>query len=363
MALVIGNRLRFGWRIVPLYERMRQVTRARKALAALAIATFGAFAAGSGTGAAAGRSVTIALFVAIQANPVEQAIIKAFEKVAAEDGAARFVVLDSANSVQTELANCNDAIAAKRYDAFALKPVAGPPLMACATAALDKGIPVVAFGNAVGPDPDTAARQVKGLSASVIELAKTNGEAIAELVARACAARHASPCKVIYTHGPLAFDWASISRKYFLDTVAAQHPEISVVATGANNFDPNLARSLVKSFLQVHPDADVIAADADQGAIGAIAALKDLGRVPGRDVLVTGGAFSNHGKNLVLAGEMFGSTCLMPITEATTAAKYAIRAARGEPIDQPDVEVCRVFSPTGVAPITAAEAAKFSPEW
>jgi len=136
-----------------------------------------------------------------------------------------------------------------------------------------------------------------------------------------------------------------------------------VVATGANNFDPNLARTLVKGFLEVHPDVDVIAADADQGAIGSIAALKDVGRVPGKDVLVTGGAFSNHGKELVQSGEMFGSTCLMPMTEATTAAKDAILAARGETIDRPDVEVCKEFSPTGTAPITAEAAAKFTPEW
>jgi ABC-type sugar transport system substrate-binding protein len=136
-----------------------------------------------------------------------------------------------------------------------------------------------------------------------------------------------------------------------------------VVATGANNFDPNLARTLVKGFLLVHADVDVIAADADQGAIGSIAALKDVGRVPGKDVLVTGGAFSNQGKQLVQSGEMFGSTCLMPMTEAATAAKYAILAARGETIDQPDVEVCKLFAPTGIAPITAEDAAKFTPEW
>ena len=338
----------------------------RVGLPGIAIAAMTAigFVLVDGTAAAdAKKPVTIALFVAIQANPVEQAIINAFKRVADDDGAARFVVFDSANSVQTELANCNDAIAARQYDAFALKAVAGPPLTACATAALAKGIPVVAFGNALGPDPDTAARQVKGLSASVIELAKTNGIALADLINQACEAKHADPCKVIYTHGPLAFDWASISRKSLLDTTAARYPKIQVVATGANNFDPNLARSLVKGFLEVHPDVDVIAADADQGAIGSVAALKDLGRVPGKDVLVTGGAFSNHGKELVQSSEMFGSTCLMPMTEAATAAKYAILAARGETIDRPDVEVCKEFSPTGTAPITAADAAKFTPEW
>src|SRR5262249_41094645 len=155
-----------------------------------------------------------ALFVAIQSNPVEQAIINAFEKVSKEDGHAKFVVFDSNNSVQKELANCNDAIAAKKYDGFALKSVAGPPLMTCAQKALDAKIPVVAFGNALGPNPDTAERQINGLSGSVIELARTNGLTVAELVNAACEAKKANPCKVIYTYGPLAFDWASITRKF-----------------------------------------------------------------------------------------------------------------------------------------------------
>ena len=53
----------------------------------------------------------------------------------------------------------------------------------------------------------------------------------------------------------------------------------------------------------------------------------------------------------------------MPNTEARTSATYAILAARGEAIATPDVEVCRVFSPTGVDPITAENAASFTPEW
>src|SRR5665213_1792918 len=242
--------------------------------------------------AAEKKPVTIALFVAIQANPVEQAIINNFMEVAKTDGAAKFVVFDSNTSVQKEIANCNDAIASKKYDAFALKSVAGPPLMNCAKQAMKAGIPVVAFGNPLGPDPDTAKRQIPGLSGSVIELSKVNGIAIAELVNDACKAKKAKPCKVIYTYGPLAFDWASVSRKFFEQTVAAKFKNIKVVAEGSNNFDPNTARTLTKSLVQAHPDVDVIASDGDLGAEGVISGLKDLGKKPGKDILVTGGAFS-----------------------------------------------------------------------
>ena len=312
---------------------------------------------------AAPKPVKIALFVAIQANPVEQSIIETFKQVAEKDGAATLVVFDSNNSVQKELANCNDAIAAGTFDAFALKAVAGPPLMACARAAIEAKIPVVVFGNALGPDPNTAARQIPGLAGSVIELAQTNGRAIAALVDQACVARGKSPCNVAYAYGPLAFDWASISRKSFEEAVAKDHPNIRIVATGLNDFNPETARTLTKTLLQTHPELDVVATDVDFAAAGAIAALKDVGKVPGRDVLVTGAALSNQGKELIAKGELFGSTCLMPRTEAKTAAEYAILAARHEPIAASDIEVCRAFAKTGVLPITVGNLDQFTSEW
>lgn len=330
--------------------------------AAVALAAFLISTGTAGSSQSAQKPVTIALFVAIQANPVEQAIINNFNAIAKQDGGAKFVVFDSNNSVQKEIANCNDAIASGKYDAFALKAVAGPPLMNCARKALKAGIPVVAFGNALGPNPNTHKRQIPGLSGSVIELARINGSAAAQLTNLACKAKKANPCNVIYTYGPLAFDWASITRKYFTQGVKA-YPSVKVVATGLNNFDPNAARTLVKSLLQSHSDVDVIASDGDLGAMGAIAAIKDAGMTPGKDILVTGGAISNQGAGLIKSGAMFGSTCLMPATEAKVSAKLSILAARGLKIAKPDVEVCADYSPLGNKPITKANLVKFHPEW
>jgi ABC-type sugar transport system substrate-binding protein len=341
--------------------RFRLVAGALLALVVAGLAAFGGVNKAAGSPAAK-KKVTIALFVAIQSNPVEQAIINNFNAVAKKDGAVKFVVFDSNNSVQKEIANCNDAIASKSYDAFALKAVAGPPLMNCARKALAAGIPVVAFGNALGPNPNTEKRQIAGLSASVIELARVNGAAVAQLTNLACKAKHANPCNVIYTYGPLAFDWASITRKFFTSGAKA-YPEIKIIATGLNNFDPNAARTLTKSLLQTHANVDVIASDGDLGAEGVIAAIKDLGKKPGKDILVTGGAISKQGAALIRSGEMFGSTCLMPATEAKVSAQLSILAARHQKITKPDVEVCRDYSPTGNAPITKANLPKFHPEW
>jgi ribose transport system substrate-binding protein len=349
---------------VRLRSRRSFGRRSLAAAAVLVLAVVVAAVLGSGAVAAPhAKQVNIALFVAIQSNPVEQAIINNFQAVAKKDGAAKFVVFDSNNSVQKEIANCNDAIASGTYDAFALKAVAGPPLMGCARKALAAHIPVVVFGNALGPNPNTEKRQIPGLSASVIELARINGTAVANLANAACKAKQANPCSVIYTYGPLAFDWASITRKYFTNAVKAKFPNIKIVATGLNNFDPNTARTLTKSLVQSHPDVDVIASDGDLGALGVISGLKDLGKKAGVDVLVTGGAVSKQTKPLITGGSLFGSTCLMPATEARVSAQLSIKAARHQKIAKPDVEVCRDFSPTGNQPLTKSNIGKFSPEW
>lgn len=98
----------------------------------------------------ANKHVNIAHFVAIQANPVEQVIIKSAKDTGKANNAT-VTTFDSNNDVQRELANCQDAIASKKYDAFILKAVSGPPLIPCARAAMAAGIPVVVQGTALGP--------------------------------------------------------------------------------------------------------------------------------------------------------------------------------------------------------------------
>src|SRR5215207_927349 len=114
----------------------------------------------------ANKHVNIAHFVAIQANPVEQVIIKSAKDTGRANNAT-VTTFDSNNDVQRELANCQDAIASGKYDAFVLKAVSGPPLIPCARQAMEAGIPVVVQGTALGPK-QTTEPQVPGIVGSAI---------------------------------------------------------------------------------------------------------------------------------------------------------------------------------------------------
>jgi ribose transport system substrate-binding protein len=313
-------------------------------------------AASSGDGAE--KSVHIAHFVAVQANPVEQIIIDSAKQVAKEQG-AEITTFDSNNDIQKELSNCNDAIASQKYDAFLLKAVSGPPIMSCARQAVAAGIPVVVQGTPLGPE-QTTKPQVKGIKGSVVTLFTTYGATIADITEKACKQEKADPCKIIYLFGPLAFDGASVSRKAFLEKVKSSYPDIQVVATATQNYDPDQSSTIMRQLLQKHPDLNVVANDCEQCALAGINVLKNL-KLQDKVLQATGGA-SKAGVASIKRGDIFATAALLPASEAKAGAEMAIKAARGEKIDKPEVAVVEDLSPVGPF-IDKSNADQFKPEW
>jgi GMC oxidoreductase/Periplasmic binding protein domain len=166
---------------------------------------------------------------------------------------------------------------------------------------MDAGIPVVVQGTALGPK-QTTDPQVSGIVGSAVTLSTTNGVAAADLTNRACQKASANPCKVIYLFGPVAFDYASITRKTFKDTVKAKYPNLRVVAEAAANFDPDTAASQARQLLQVHPDVNVVVNDCDPCAVATEKVVSDLHK----DKIITVGAGgSKVGVDAIKAGKQF----------------------------------------------------------
>jgi ABC-type sugar transport system substrate-binding protein len=313
-------------------------------------------AASSGDGGK--ERVQIAHFVAVQANPVEQIIIDTAKKTGAAEG-ADVTTFDSNNDIQKELSNCNDAIASQKYDAFLLKAVSGPPIMSCARQAIEAGIPVVAQGTPLGPE-QTTKPQVDGLTGSVVTLFSTNGTTLADLTDKACKEQEATPCKVVFQFGPLAFDGASVTRKAFLDKVKTQYPDIEIVATGTQNYDPDTSSTLLRQMLQKNKDVNVIANDCEPCAIANVNVLKSLG-LKDKVLLATAGG-SKPGVEAIKRGDIYASAVLLPASEAKAGMEMAVKAARKESIDKPEVAVVEDLSPVGLF-VDKGNVGEFTPEW
>jgi ABC-type sugar transport system substrate-binding protein len=332
------------------------------AAAALCLAACGGDdepASGDSGGGDAGKKVNIAHFVAIQANPLEQVVISESKKTAAAMNAS-VTIFDSNNDVQREINNCNDAIASQKYDAFVLKAVSGPPLMACARQAISAGIPVVVQGTALGTE-QTTEPQVKGIVGSVVTLSTTNGTQLADETDAACKQLgKKSVCKVVYLFGPTTFDYAAIVRKTYMSVLKEKYPYIQLVGQEAANFDADQAATKVRQLLQVHKDTDVVANDCDPCSIASAKVVKDIGR-KGKILLVSSGG-QGAAVDAIKAGDLFATAVIMPASESRTAVEMAIKAARKEKIEDTTVDASKDLGPSGGI-ITKENADSFKAEW
>jgi ribose transport system substrate-binding protein len=313
--------------------------------------------ASGGGGGESSETVNLAYFVAHQANPYEQSNIDEGEKTAAEMG-AEVTLFDGANDPQKQVAQCQDAIASQKYDAFVLKSVAGPAMVGCARQAIDAGIHVVASDIPIGPSFDTVEPQVEGLAGSVLHLPADDAKPHAAMTAEACGE---GDCEIIYIFGPPAFTFAAESRTAFKQLLADEHPNITIAAEASANFSPDEGYSVTKQLLQKHPNVKVITSDSDPAALGIARALEELGK--NEEIALIGGGGSKEGVEAVRSGAWFGTSTLVPRSMARRATEIAILTARGEDPGETEVNAVTDLATSDEGIINQDNAADFEPEW
>lgn len=304
-----------------------------------------------------GEAVEVGHFVAHQANPYEQAHIEGVQTTVEELG-GEVTLFDGANDPQAQVGQCQDAIASQQYDVFLIKAVAGPTMVTCAQEAIDAGIEVVATDTPLGPDLNTLEPQVEGLAASVLVLPADDADAHVEMVADAC--QDKDPCRTIYLFGPPEFTFAAEQREVYKQRIADEYPNIEIVDEASHGFDPDRGASLTKQLLQKHGNIDVIVSDADPASLGIQRALEDLGAE--NQVLHIAGGGSEEGVDLVRKGAWFGTSSLVPRSMGERAAELGVAAARGEEIEEDQVNAILDLS-TVQGPITESNVKEFKPEW
>jgi ribose transport system substrate-binding protein len=297
----------------------------------------------------------VAYLSALQTSPFDQIEIRAVKETAQKLG-AKFTMFDAQSNPEKQVQQCQDAIATQRYQAFVIKAVAGPSMMACARQAVAQGIKVVAVDNPLGPD-DTAEPQVEGITGSVISVAKANGEAMAGITERACG--DLDPCRVIFIYGPPAFDYAARARVAYKNALESK-PSIQIVAEATDNFATDQAVTQARQLLAAHPDANVIQNDCDECALAIQNWLKSSD-YKGK-VKINGAGGSKAGVAAIRAGTQFATTVNMPHTLGSKGAEMAIKAARGETLGDTNLPLVETFSKVG-AQITADNVDEYTPEW
>lgn len=114
------------------------------------------------------------------------------------------------------------------------------------------------------------------------------------------------------------------------ETVITQHPDVERLATEVANWDRTEGNNKMAAMLQENPNIDAVISGNDEMALGAIAVLKERGKLD--EVMVGGFDGSPDAIEAIKAGEM-AYTVLQPVAvfaeEAVRQADYYIK--NGEP--------------------------------
>jgi len=137
-------------------------------------------------------------------------------------------------------------------------------------------------------------------------------------------------------------------------TVLSQYPGLEKVAEEVANWDRTQGYNKMQSIIQANPEIDAVISGNDEMALGAIAALKEAGKLEG----VTVGGFdgSPDAVEAIKAGEM-AYTVLQPVAvfsrEAVIQADHYIKNGKPMVAEEKQLFDCLLITPDNVANYTA----------
>jgi ribose transport system substrate-binding protein len=296
--------------------------------------------AGAGSGSAAQQGdgggeepVRIAYLLATQAAGYPQGMLQAAEQAAQRAG-AELQVFDAQFDPQRQVSQCQDAVTSGRFDAIVALPAASPPMIACARAAAQQDIPLIATNTPIGTDLASPTSDVPGVTSQVLVPALTAfgaepGGGAHDLLTGMCEAVE-GPCRIGFIQGVAALALTAAADRNVKRLARENGWEL--VGTCEGNYQRQGGLQCMQDLLQRAPDMNVLMSQSDDMALGAERAMRARGKTPGEDILVGTQGGSVAGIENIKSGRWFGSILSLAEPEGRIPIELAVRAARGEQV-------------------------------
>jgi ABC-type sugar transport system substrate-binding protein len=185
---------------------------------------------------------------------------------------------------------------------------------------------------------------------------------VEQAFAAACEGRN--PCKGVSLSGFAGSDLFARWDKA-IENGLKKYPNVQMVSRREAKFDARIAEQITQDALQVNRDLAFVVSHYDDMSVGAVAAIKAAGLVPGKDVKIYSVVANSLGLQQIRDGVYNETTMLLPYEETYYAAVALMMALDGQPVNAyinlADLPV--VTDGPGTILITKANADKFKPNW
>lgn len=321
-----------------------RISSRRIALVAGALTVVVAAAMAMTAGAATKKTYNIAYFAPL-ANTYVQAEIVGINKVLAKNKDFKLTKFDSGFDATKQFNQVQDAITQKKFDGFILLPLDSVGLVPAAEQAIAAGIKVVSLDTPLGPRQDTTAVQVKGSSGSVFDPWTLRAKWLVQLVTKAC--KGVNPCNVAWMGSVAALPAEKAYREASFAGLK-KLPNVKIIAeVDGGAYTAAGGQKVSQDLITAHSDMNVLVANGDQPAAGAVLSLEAAGVLD--KVKLIGGCPSKISKPLIKSGKEWGSWACTPEDEGRLAAEILIKAVKGQ-----------LKKPVGVSPtLERAKTTKF----
>jgi ABC-type sugar transport system substrate-binding protein len=140
----------------------------------------------------------------------------------------------------------------------------------------------------------------------------------------------------------------AIDRKKGFDDAIKECSGMKIVVSQDADFTRAKGQSVTETLLQSHPDATAIYAHNDEMALGAIAAIKAIGKVPGQDIKVVSIDGEKDGLAAVEAGDLYATVECSP-RFGTSAFQTMADYAAGKPVPTLIINADQLFTKDNAA--------------
>lgn len=196
-------------------------------------------------------------------------------KDAAADAGADLVVTNANNKLPKQISDIENLLS-QNIDILVIAPVNSDGLDSALKAAKDKKVPVVTIDRKV--TNKSCDDYLTFIGSDFVK----QGERAADALAKATD----SKAKVAVLLGPSGNNVTDGRQKGFKDQVKAEYPDIEIVAEQTANASRSEGQEVTAQLLQSNPDIDAVYAFNDEEGLGAMAAIQEAGKEPGKDVKI-----------------------------------------------------------------------------
>jgi ribose transport system substrate-binding protein len=278
-------------------------------------------AASAGEG---GPEYRIALIMKSAGNPFFMSMEEGAQAAADDLGVELLPQTITDESQDQQQINVVDSMVANDVDAILIAPANSKSLVQPLLRAQEAGIPIINVDNRLDPETVEAAGLdlVSYVGADNEEGGRLAGEHLCELLG--------GEGKVAMLEGRRGVDNAEARRRGF-EAACAEYPGIEIVASEPADWELQIAQDKFAGIMNAYPDIDGLFCANDNMALGAIAAMREMGKTD--DIVVVSYDNIEAAQEAIRAGELAATIEQNPDDMGAEAVRTAVAHLEGEEVE------------------------------